>query len=210
MRVQSSRAGSFRVHVKLAPELPLVNAGWRGWASATHDGASSSSSEPVLLRMFAGRDAGQSFFKDLCRQLHGANLSPGSAGLFGQAGKKPLGGLAHRYFGVVHPVGISRPTGAPALARHEPAAQGLDDGGETGSTKRAAADIRQASDDFGAEAAGNPANVLCHGYLPPFLVLGLGRGGLLEREADLELVAVDDETDRSLAGLASHAVQEVT
>lgn len=102
---------------------------------------------------------------------------------------------------------VGRP--ASALARHEPAAQDLHDGGETGSTKRAAADIRQTIDHFGAYAAGNPANVLCHGCLPPFLVLRPGRGGLLEREPDLKVVAIDDETNCSLVGLASYAIQEV-
>jgi hypothetical protein len=37
-----------------------------------------------------------------------------------------------------------------------------------------------------------------------------GRGDVFQREADLQVIAVDDQADRSLPGLAAHAAEEFT
>ena len=140
----------------------------------------------------------------------GLTLRPPYTALLGQTGKPLSGGVAHRHLGMPYPARIRWPAWTETLPWHKAGLYGCDDLGQPRGTECAAACVGYLAHQVCAQAGGNSLDVFYHVRLPPFLDFRLfRRRGFFQRESDLKVIVINNQSDRSLPGLASHPVEKV-
>src|SRR5437660_1777746 len=112
------------------------------------------------------RDVGHDFFEQLSRHLHRADAAAIAAGALGQPSQFFFGRRTHRHFRMMNPSGIGWPSQALSLTGLQAGPKQLENLCQAGRAKRSAADLRNPSDDPGAELVGHDLNVASH-HEPP-------------------------------------------
>jgi RNA polymerase sigma factor (sigma-70 family) len=109
----------------------------------------------LLLRLLHGyrKDTPDSASSRIWAAICMGHFAATAAALFGQAGQPLTGFLAHRHFGMLHPIGIGRPAGTAALTGLEPGLHRFDDVGQPGGSEGTASAARHFAEDLGTSPA---------------------------------------------------------
>jgi len=128
--------------------------------------------------------------------LHRAYLAAFGAAQLSQQGKPLSCRIAHRHFRMPHPARIGWPAWTETLPRLKAGLYGCNNPGQPCGTERGPAGVRHLADHLCAETGSNLLDVFGHIHLPLFFAFRLlGRRGFFQRESDLKVIVVNNQTD---------------